>query len=314
MADFTHLNRGFETTFKVGDLTLGLVVPMENYPIGGHPRMEGHLEKAQLAESLGFRALWLRDVPFEVPNFGDVGQTFDPFVYLGALSIATKDIALGVASLILPLRHPAHVAKAAASVDVLSGGRLVLGVASGDRPEEYPAMGIDYHDRGAAFRDCFDYIRALAGDFPQHQSSFGALSGGVNILPKPTGARIPMLITGGSWQDPEWVAEHSDGWITYPRDVGSQAAVLQAYRERASAYQYAPKPVMQSLYVDMMDDADARPRSIHLGFQSGTTFLLQYLQQLKQVGVNHVAINLRLNRAGIEDTMKRLSDDVIAHL
>ena len=314
MTEFAKINRGFNTTFQVGKLTLGLVVPMESYPIGGHPHMDGHLAKAQLAEALGFKALWLRDVPFEVPNFGDVGQTFDPFVYLGALSIATKDIALGVASLILPLRHPAHVAKAAASADVLSGGRLLLGVASGDRPEEYPAMGIDYHDRAASFRDSFAYIRALAADFPTHASSHGHLPGGVNMLPKPTGGRIPLLITGGSRQDPEWVAEHSDGWITYPRDVGSQAGVIQAYRDRAAVHQDAPKPVMQSLYVDVLPDADAPPRGIHLGFQSGTEFLLRYLQHLKQVGMNHVAINLRLNSAGIEDTLKRLSDDVIAKL
>ena len=81
-----------------------------------------------------FPPFWLRDVPFNVPSFGDAGQVFDPFVYLGYLAAGTKDIALGVSSIILPLRHPAHVAKAAASADQLSDGRLILGVASGDRP------------------------------------------------------------------------------------------------------------------------------------------------------------------------------------
>ena len=69
-------------------------------------------------------------------------------VYLGLLAGLTERIALGVASIVLPLRHPAHVAKAAASVDVLSGGRLLLGVASGDRPEEYPALNLPFADRG----------------------------------------------------------------------------------------------------------------------------------------------------------------------
>ena len=89
-------------------------------------------------------ALWLRDVPFNVPSFGDAGQLFDPFVYLGYLAGQTDTIALGVSSLILPHRHPAEVAKAAASVDVLSEGRLLLGVASGDRPDEYPALNIPF--------------------------------------------------------------------------------------------------------------------------------------------------------------------------
>ncbi len=74
---------------------------------------------------------------------------YDPFVYLGALATTNETIALGMASIILPLRHPVHVAKAAATADVLSGGRVLLGVATGDRPEEYPAMNMPFPDRGA---------------------------------------------------------------------------------------------------------------------------------------------------------------------
>ena len=62
--------------------------------------------------------------------------------------------------------HPAHVAKAAASADVLSGGRLILGVASGDRPEDYPALDIPFPERGARFRASFDYISRMWEDAP----------------------------------------------------------------------------------------------------------------------------------------------------
>ena len=137
------------------------VLPLEAYPHGPVPAMTRHLERVGLAESLGFSAIWLRDVPFNVPSFGDAGQLYDPFVYLGLLAGQTQRIALGVASIVLPLRHPAHVAKAAASADVLSGGRLILGVASGDRPEEYPALNLPFADRGERFRDSFDYIQHL---------------------------------------------------------------------------------------------------------------------------------------------------------
>jgi len=139
--DFPELNRGYNSVFQQGRLSIGLVVPLDAHQNSPIPDMTLHVERAKLADELGFAALWLRDVPFNVPSFGDAGQMFDPFVYLGLLSGVTHDIALGVASIILPLRHPAHVAKAAASADQLSGGRLLLGVASGDRPEEYPALG-----------------------------------------------------------------------------------------------------------------------------------------------------------------------------
>ncbi len=308
---FARINTAYNQVFRPGRLSLGLVLPLEAYAVGSEPAMHGHLEAAQLAERLGFSALWLRDVPFNVPNFGDAGQIFDPFVYLGALATVTDQIALGTASIILPLRHPAHVAKAAATADVLSGGRLLLGVASGDRPEEYPALNQSYPDRGARFRDSLDYIRAVGAPFPRHQSGQGHLSGDIDLLPKPDGARLPVLITGGSQQTPEWVAQNGDGWMTYPRDAVSQGRVIADYRARLSASGQPDKPVMQSLYVDLLEDPDAPPRPIHLGFQSGTAFLRSYLREVEALGVNHVALNLRFNQAAIDTTLTRLADIVL---
>ena len=308
---FPTLNRAYNTVFQPGELSLGLVVPLDAHHNDPVPDMTRHLERAQMADELGFSALWLRDVPFNVPSFGDAGQMFDPFVYLGLLSGATHNIALGVASIILPLRHPAHVAKAAASVDQLSGGRLLLGVASGDRPEEYPALGMSFPDRGARFRDSLAYIRAVAADNPAYSGDYGALNGAIEMLPKPKCTRLPILITGGSQQSPHWVAAHGDGWMTYPRDIASQAQIVRDYRARGAAAGADAKPVMQSLYVDLVADDEAPAQPIHLGFRSGLPFLRSYLSQLRMHGINHVALNLRFNQADIEDTMQRLADEVL---
>ncbi|MGD1880774.1 MAG: LLM class oxidoreductase [Paracoccaceae bacterium] len=311
-AAFPTLNRAYNRVFRPGELSLGLVVPLDAHHNDPAPDMTRHIERAQLADQLGFAVLWLRDVPFNVPSFGDAGQMFDPFVYLGLLSGVTRDIALGVASIILPLRHPAHVAKAAASADQLSGGRLLLGIASGDRPEEYPALGISFPDRGARFRESLAYIRAMAADYPTYSGDHGALNGVMDMLPKPTSTRLPVLITGGAQQSPEWVAAHGDGWMTYPRDIASQAQVVRDYRAREAAAGTEPKPVMQSLYVDLVADEDAPVQPIHLGFRSGVSFLKSYIGQLSASGINHVALNLRFNQADIEDTMKRLADEVLS--
>lgn len=309
--DFPHINAAYAHAFKPEKLTLGLVVPLEAHGNNPVPDLDRHLERAQLADELGFASLWLRDVPFNVPSFGDAGQTFDPFVYLGLLAGATKAIGLGVASIILPLRHPAHVAKSAASVDVLSSGRLLLGVASGDRPEEYPAMNMDFDSRSERFRDSIIYIRAMADDHPQVQTEQGVVFGSADMLPKPTGGRLPLLVTGGSRQHPDWVAQNSDGWITYPRDPASQGRVVADYRKRLAAFGQPNKPVVQSLYVDVQADPDAEPRPIHLGFASGTNFLRQYLTDIRSLGINHVALNLRFNGADVEDTKKRIADDLL---
>ncbi|MBS7663733.1 hypothetical protein I0D00_17545 [Pseudomonas lalucatii] len=80
---FRPINRGYDRVFRPGRLSLGLVLPLERYASGPVPTLTQHLERVQLAEALGFSAVWLRDVPFNVPSFGDAGQVFDPFVYLG---------------------------------------------------------------------------------------------------------------------------------------------------------------------------------------------------------------------------------------
>ncbi|SFR18602.1 LLM class oxidoreductase [Poseidonocella sedimentorum] len=308
---FAPLNRGYNATFRPGRLSIGLVAPLEAHGGTPVPSLERHIERAQLADALGFSALWLRDVPFNVPSFGDAGQVFDPFVYLGALAASTRDIALGVASIVLPLRHPAHVAKAAASADALSGGRLLLGVASGDRPDEYPALGMDYEGRGERFRDSVEYIRAMAETYPRVETAQGLLSGGIDMLPKPAAGQLPLLITGGSQQAPDWVARHGDGWMTYPRDAAAQGRVVDAYRQRIAEAGLPDKPVMQSLYVDLVAQADAPPRPIHLGFRAGTDHLRRYLEEIRALGINHVALNLRFNGADIEDTMTRLADEIL---
>ncbi|MEM7341084.1 MAG: LLM class oxidoreductase [Actinomycetota bacterium] len=308
---FATINRGFNQVFLPGRMTVGLVVPIERYDTSAVPTMADHVERVQLAEELGFAATWLRDVPFNVPSFGDAGQIYDPFVYLGLLAGVTTDIALGVSSIILPLRHPAHVAKAAASADALSAGRVILGIASGDRPDEYPAMNVPYDERGARFRDSVSYIRRMAELSPMFDSPFGAPDRPMDLLPKPTGDTLPLLVTGGSQQDPEWTARNGDGWMLYPRDPATQATIVADWRTRVADAGLAPKPVMQPLYIDLADDPGARPQPIHLGFRLGIEPLRDLLHTLAGIGINHLAFNLRFNQAPIETTLKRLAAELL---
>ena len=308
---FQPVNRGYNSAFRPGRLSLGVVAPLETYSTGPVPAMTRHVERVQLAEELGFSAIWLRDVPFNVPSFGDAGQVFDPFVYLGLLAARTRRIGLGVASIVLPLRHPAHVAKAAASVDVLSGGRLILGVASGDRPEEYPALNYTYTERGARFRASFDYIRRMWEDSPAFENTYGSPHDGMDMLPKPLSGKLPMLITGGSQQDPDWIARNGEGWITYPRGVATQAQIISDWRARIKATGGPDKPAVQSLYVDLVEDPETPPQPIHLGFRLGASHLRAYLESLQAIGVNHVALNLRFNQDDIEATLYRLAEDIL---
>ncbi len=310
---FRAINRGFNAVFTPGRLSLGLVSPLEAYPRSPIPEMTRDLERIQLAESLGFAAVWLRDVPFNVPSFGDAGQLYDPFVYLGLLAGKTEKIALGVASIVLPLRHPAHVAKAAASADALSGGRLILGVASGDRPEEFPALNVRYDERGRMFRESYDYVRRMGESAPAFANVHGSPSGEMDMLPKPDSGELPILITGGSQQDPEWIAHNGDGWMIYPREPALQSKIIGGWRARTAEAGRGVLPVMQPLYIDLADDPATRPMPIHLGYRLGVNFLRDHLSVLQDIGINHVALNLRFNRADIGTTLHRLADEIIPH-
>ena len=133
----------------------------------------------------------------------------------------------------------------------------------------------------------------------------------MDMLPKPTSGRLPLMITGGSQQAPDWLASNGDGWVTYPRNVQAQQSLILSWRTRAKELGAPFKPVSQSLYIDLVEDENATPQPIHLGFRSGVNYLRDYLKSLEEIGVNHVAINLRFNQANIETSLKRLSDEIL---
>ena len=78
-----------------------------------------------------------------------------------------------------------------------------------------------------------------------------------------------------------------------------------------NAYDRPDQPAMQPLYAGLAPDPKAAPEPIHLGFRLGSDSLRSYLRSLEQIGINHVALNLRFNRADIDDPLKRLADDIL---
>lgn len=302
---------GFARTYAEKCLTLGLFFPIESFT-GPTPTMHNQAELARHAEAAGFAALWLRDVPLLDPNFGDVGQIYDPFVYLGYLAGQTEAIALATGAIVVPIRNPLHLAKAATSVDQLSGGRLLLGIASGDRPVEFPAFGVDMDRRGELFRAHVDVLRWVQRtSFEPIQWAGGSL-GGADMVPKPFAEEIPLLVTGSSRQSMAWIAANSHGWITYPRPPAQQKAVLDEWRDAVRAQCGETfKPFTQSLYLDLSERPDEPPRSIHLGYRLGRDHLIELLDVLREFGVNHVTFNLRFSQRAVTVVLDELARHVL---
>jgi len=302
--------KGFHSVYKENQLTLGIGVPIEAYqsPV---PSMLNQIELIQHAESGGFAAVWCRDVPLLDPSFGDAGQMYDPWVWLGYVAAHTKCIALGTGSIILPLRKPIDLAKAATSVDQLSNGRLILGVASGDRPVEYSVYDVPFESRDQSFRDTFALIQATSHKPENWNNQQSVQSRKVDLLPKSHAGDLPLFVTGNSRQSIEWIAEHAAGWLMYPRQISHQKLVLEQWRTalRESAQNW--KPFSQSLYIDLTEDPDAPARPIHLGYRFGRNNLIAHLEQLRDIGVNHVTFNIRFSSRPVSEVLDELIEFVI---
>mgnify|MGYP000851430045 CR=1 FL=1 len=108
-------HRGFARTFQPGKLTLGLIAPFKGYPDSPVPEMDDFATVIKAADQSGIATLWVRDVPFYDPSFGDVAQIYDPSVTLGYLAALTQNVALGSAGYVSPLREPILTAQEAAS-------------------------------------------------------------------------------------------------------------------------------------------------------------------------------------------------------
>ncbi|MCY9783907.1 TIGR03571 family LLM class oxidoreductase [Nocardiopsis sp. EMB25] len=304
-----------------GRTTLGLELPLDNDwspagelarrasgRLGGEPDMASHAERARLADRWGFSALWLRDVPVYSPDFGDAGQVFDPFPYLGYLAAATDRVALGTAAIALPLRAPAQVAKMAATVDRLSGGRLILGVASGDRPVEFPLFGVEHGDRARILREGVHTLRSL---WEGHEIVEGS---GLRVLPVPGGAGIPLVLAGRGGQSMEWIAEHMGGHFTYHRAPDAMLPVASSWHGAVREVHGEPsafRPLLTTMLVDLLDDPRAPVAPIRFGARLGRDALLAYLAGLRESGVNHVAINLRPSRRPVEEVIEELGTHVL---
>jgi luciferase-type oxidoreductase len=315
-SDLTHTHPGFRRVFAPDRLTLGFILPLEGYPDGPSPTMRQHARITRQADELGFGALWARDVPTYDPSFDDVGQVFDPFTYLAFLAANTQRISLGTAAAVITLRHPIHLAKQAASVDVLSGGRLLLGMASGDRPAEYPLFNLedDYPSRGERFQEAFAMLRtASEQSFPSRNfPRYGEFQGHLDVIPKPFASRFPSLVVGRSRQEIKWTAANTDGWFFYYTDLQRTAALASLWRDavqKTSGNVF--KPFAQGMFFELLEDPDAPVRPIHSGMAAGRNSLNAYLQALQDAGVNHVAFNPKMTRRPFEEVMQELAEFVL---
>lgn len=297
-------------------LSVGIMFPIEAYE-GAVPKMENQIKLAQQAEANGFHTLWVRDIPINNLEFGDAGQIYDPWIYLAHVASLTKTIKIGTASIILPLRHPIYVAKAAASLDCLFPNRFHFGVASGDRPVEYPAFDKPFELRSAHFSEHLKMLRDFwKTSFPEYNNEFGTLlSGTGDIIPKPLQGTIPTYITGHAGGiNLDWIAKNGDGWIYYPREFTLTGKIVKNWQETLQKEALPYKPYIQSVYIDLDENPDFEPLQINLGFRLGRNYLIDMFLTLKKLGVNHAILMLKNATRPMDVILDEIGKEVLPQL
>lgn len=292
-----------------GGFSVGIEAPLDNdwTPTGDHarhmtgrlpgePDLQHHAALATLADRLGFRALWVRDVPVYDPSFGDAAQVFELFSYLGYLAGITRDILLGTAAVVLPIRERLLTLKSAATVQQLSGNRLLLGVASGDRPVEYPLFGRDFDGRGGNFREQVALLRGEATS---------TLMPGLAVLPR-LQQPLPLLVAGLAQQSPAWIGEHTDASLAYPGTPENHGRRVAAWRAVAGA-----KPYISFIHLDLAERADEPMQRWRFGFRGGRDALIAELRALRATGVDHIGLHFRRNQRPLDETFHEIAEFVL---
>ncbi|MBE8715711.1 LLM class oxidoreductase [Cellvibrio polysaccharolyticus] len=307
---------GFQRMFAPGQMTLGMFLPLRFYR-GDMKILAGQSRLVSAMDRLGFAAVWVRDIPLFDPAFGDAGQVFDPFTWLAFLAAKTSHISLATGSAIFPLRHPLDLAKAATTIDQLSGGRLIMGIASGDRAVEFPAYGIDRESRGERFAQTVDMFRQLVSkNTSLMDGSLGRIDSS-QFLPKACHGAVPLLVTGSSRQTLPWIAEQADGWLTYPDSTHDRQGSLRLAEKIAAWRRLIPgnvfKPHVTNEWLDLVDDPDFPRTPIHNGFvlRTGRNGLIELLNQWRLAGVNHAALGIQYAERPAEAVIEELAEYVL---
>lgn len=195
---------------------------------------EGVVAVAQTAESLGFESIWVGEHPVLIdpqapPSpLPSRSEMMDPVPVLAYAAASTTRILLGTGIVILPLRNPVILAKELATVDVLSQGRLVVGIGVGYVPGEYDAIGVPFGTRGRRADEWVDALRTLWRDEqPELRGDFASF-GGIQCRPQPYRAGgPPILASGMSTAARRRAVARCEGWYGFFQDLDNTRAAIE---------------------------------------------------------------------------------------
>ena len=277
------------------------------------------LAMGPLAEDMGYDSLWVMDHLF---NTGYIRERLEdrpyyhPMSTLSYLAATTSRVMLGTSVLVLPYHNPVELAKYAATLDQISGGRVTLGVGVGAMAEEFQALGIPMRQRGFLTDECIAVMKELwTSPNPTYHSSrwnFDSLLFSPKPLQKP---HIPLWIGGSSPGALRRAASNGDGW--HPTGLSPEDFSLgrREISEQAAAAGRDASAITMSMRIEVEihggpSSARAASRARVPGGDSGQ--IVAALEAYQSAGVEHAVLALNSGDIpSIKSLMERIARDVI---
>jgi len=293
-------------------MKLGVFLPVSGKAAGP----EVLTEASQQAESLGYDSVWAAERlvnPWEMntpyPYKADAKwQSFvapdvpflEPLTCLSFMAAVTKKVDLGISVAVMPYRHPLYTARVATSIDKLSNGRLILGAGVGWMIEEFKALGVDFHKRGAMSNEQLEIFNSLwKTDKPEFHGKHYDFPP-VSVSPRPVQQPRFRVWTGGeSDAAQKRAAKYADAWFSYFVHISADDMAAKFANVKKLAGEVGRDPSLGPIQlcccrpIDITDKpVAARPDTL----EGTADQLIVALKQFKDIGVQHMALQFMVGR------------------
>lgn len=296
-------------------------VVLGSWPLGMPDDAGFYLRVPGQVEAAGFDALFVGDHLFPT------GENPDALALLAGIAPQTTRLLLGTGVLLLPLRDPVVVAKQVATIDLLAGGRLVLGVGVGGEFDwEWAAMGVPVAGRGARTDEYLDLLRQLWSGRPVEHDGPRRPVSGVTGSPRPAQPGGPPIWIGGRSDVALARAARHDGWCAYAVSPRRAAASIETIAERRGGLDGFTVSAVLFTVVDE-DEGRARAQAAEvLGRRYRQDFdhfldafcavgsparVVDRVEELRAAGVHDVLFAPQVPAAGFEEQVDRLAEAVL---
>jgi len=282
-------------------MTFGVHLPTSWADYGTSNVRTAIVDTAQAAEALGYAGVWANDTVVVSPEHAWAGHVIEPLITLASLVNLTPHLKLGTSVLVVPQRNIFLVAKQVAALDVLSEGRLILGMGVGWREDEFAFMKADFEHRHAMTDEAIEVLRVLWREpVASFHGQFYEFSDAL-LFPKPVQGSLPLWMGGNKLSAIRRAAQFGDAWVPWGIDLDDFRVGVASLRE-LSKDRRCPT-IAAEMYVRV--DEPSKPGESESAHIEGTPdAIARTLDQYQQAGLEYLICGFKAD--GVDDLLRQM--------